>query len=145
MPRIHKSIDIDAPREQVFALAADVTKQPQWTTFVRETQIISGDGKSEGSADRSVIKIGPRARTVEHIWTEYRPGEVFARRTTTGMDLRERITFAPADGGTRVEWTVEYTAPMGLLGAFLDVAFMNRVYQNEIEASLENLKARLEG
>lgn len=145
MPRIRKSIDIDAPREHVFAYATDVSKHPEWTTFIREAQIISGDGKSQGSSDRSVVKVGPRAQTVEFLWTEYQPNEIFARRATSGMALEERITFTPNDGGTRVEWTVTYTPPLGPLGAFLDVFFMNRVYQNEIEASLENLKAQMEG
>jgi hypothetical protein len=34
---------------------------------------------------------------------------------------------------------------MGVLGAVMDTLFLNRVFQNEIEESLEALKAQLEG
>jgi len=142
--RVVKSIRIDAPREHVFALATDITKQPDWTTFVKEGVVTSGDGKSAGTTDRMVIRVGPRATTAENIWSEYATGEVFGRRTTSGMAMQEIMTFTAAGNGTQVEWAVDYTPPMGALGRFMDVFMMNRVYQNEIEASLENLKKELE-
>ncbi len=144
MARIVKSIQIDAPRDHVFALALDFARQPEWTTFIKEALVTAGDGKSAGTTDCTVIKVGPSARKTESVWTEYQAGEKFARRATSGMTLEERITFAESGGGTRVEWTVDYQPPMGPLGAFMDVFMMNRVFQNELEASLENLKAALE-
>ncbi|TMB98074.1 MAG: SRPBCC family protein, partial [Chloroflexi bacterium] len=53
MPRLKAAIDIDAPREHVFALAGDLRKRPEWTTFVKETTITSGDGSSPGSTDKT--------------------------------------------------------------------------------------------
>ena len=144
MPRIVKSIDIDAPREHVFAYAADAGKQPEWTTFMKEIEITSGDGKSRGSTDRCLIKIGPRAQPVEAEWTEYQTNESFGRRATSGMQMQGRMTFTSSGEGTRVEWAIEYSPPLGSLGAVIDVLFMNRVFQNEVEASLENLKTALE-
>jgi uncharacterized membrane protein len=144
MARIVKSIEIDAPNEHVFALALDFSRQPEWTTFIKEALVTSGDGKSAGTTDRSVIKVGPRASESEGEWTEYKPGEIFARRSSGGMSMEERMTFTPAGGGTRVEWAVEYKPPMGPLGALMDVFMMNRVFQNELEASLANLKVALE-
>jgi len=44
-----------------------------------------------------------------------------------------------------VEWLVEYEPPMGMLGRLMDALLMNRVFQNDIETSLERLKVRLEG
>jgi uncharacterized membrane protein len=144
LPRVVKSIRIDAPREHVFALATDITRQPDWTTFVKEGAITSGDGRSAGTTDRMVIKVGPRATHAENVWTEYNAGERFARRATSGMKMEERMLFTPVGNGTDVQWAVNYTPPMGPLGKFMDAFMMNRVYQNEIEASLERLKAELE-
>ncbi len=144
MARIVKSIQIDAPREHVFALAVDPARQPEWTTFIREAIVTSGDGKSAGTIDRSVLKVGPRATATESTWTEYRVGEAFARKSSSGLEREETMTFAAADGGTMVEWSVDYKPPMGPLGKFMDVFMMNRVFQNELEASLEGLKAALE-
>src|SRR5207249_10193766 len=53
LARVAKSIEIDAPREHVFALATDIGRQPDWTTFVKEGLITSGDGKSGGTRDRT--------------------------------------------------------------------------------------------
>ena len=144
MAKVVKSIRIDAPHEHVFALATDVTRQPDWTTFVKEGLITSGDGKSAGTTDRTVVQVGPRATKAESVWTEYTTGERFARRATSGMEMEERMLFTPVGNGTDVQWAVNYTPPMGPLGKFMDVFMMNRVYQNEIEASLERLKEALE-
>ena len=144
MARVAKSIQIDAPREHVFALATDVSRQPDWTTFVKEGLITSGDGKSAGTRDRTVFKVGPRATRAENIWTAYNPGELFARRSVGGMKQEETLQFTPTDNGTLVQWDVNYQPPLGPLGKFMDVFMMNRVYQNEIEGSLERLKAALE-
>ena len=144
MAKVVKSIRIDAPREHVFALATDVTRQPDWTTFVKEGLITSGDGKSAGTTDRTVVQVGPRATKAESVWTEYTTGERFARRATSGMQMEERMLFTPVGNGTDVQWAVNYTPPMGPIGKFMDVFMMNRVYQNEIEASLERLKEALE-
>jgi uncharacterized membrane protein len=144
MAQVVKSIEINAPREHVFALATDVTRQPEWTTFVKEGVITSGDGKSSGTTDRVRIKVGPRTTQHEGIWESYRVGERFARKSTAGMEMSEEMTFTDAGNATRVEWKVEYTPPAGPLGRFMDVFMMNRVYQNEIEGSLEGLKRELE-
>lgn len=144
MARVVKSIRIDAPREHVFALATDLSRQPDWTTFVKEGAITSGDGRSAGTTDRMVVRIGPRATKSEGVWTEFNAGERFARRATSGLKLEERMLFTPVGNGTDVQWSVSYTPPMGALGKFMDIFMMNRVYQNEIEASLERLKAELE-
>ncbi|TMB94989.1 MAG: hypothetical protein E6J42_11055, partial [Chloroflexi bacterium] len=45
---------------------------------------------------------------------------------------------------TRVEWKGDYSPPSGTVGKFGAWFMMARNYQNEIEASLENLKAALE-
>jgi uncharacterized membrane protein len=144
MLRVVKQIEIDVAREHVFAHVADVQNMPQWTTFVREIEITSGEGKSRGTTDRSVFKVGPKAKTVDAECTEYEQGVAFGRKFTSGVDWDERMTFAASNGGTVVEWAVEYTPPMGLLGEFVDLVFMGRLVQNELEASLENLKAALE-
>ena len=144
MARVAKSIQIDASREHVFALATDISRQPEWTTFVKEGLITSGDGKSAGTRDRTVFRVGPRSTRAENLWTAYNTGELFARRSVSGMTQEETMQFTPAGNSTLVEWTVNYRPPLGPLGRFMDVFMMNRVYQNEIEASLERLKASLE-
>lgn len=144
MPRFKGVIDIDAPREHVFALAADVSKHADWTTFIKETAITGGDGKSAGTTDKRVIKVGPQRKVLEDEWTEYAPGEAFARHFTGYFVGDEKIALTPSGNATHVEWTVDYTPPFGILGKFGALFMMARIFQNEVEASLENLKRELE-
>ena len=144
MPRLTAAIEIDAPSDHVFAVAADLSKRPDWTTFVKEVLITSGDGKSSGSTDRTVAKIGPQRKTWEGILTQYQPGELLERKFEGYFVGEERMAFAPAGNGTRVEWYVNYTPPFGILGKFGAWFMMARIYMNELEGSLENLKRELE-
>ena len=144
MPRIRKTIDIEASPEHVFGYATNAYTQTGWVKFLKQIDITSGDGQSQATADRCVVKLGPRAQAVDAVWTEYDAPRAFARKTTGGMEMEGRMTFQPADGGTRVEWTIGYKPPMGPLGLLVDALFMNRVFQNEVEESLEKLRAALE-
>ncbi len=145
MPRLKAAIEIDAPREHVFALAADVSKQPEWTTWIKDVKIRSGDGKSAGTTDETIFKVGPQPHRLEGTWVEYQSGDVLARNFAGYLQAKERMTFMPANGGTRVEWTVDYKPPFGIVGQLMAWFMMARFFQNELEASLENLKAALEG
>ena len=144
MSRIVKSIQIDAPQDQVFTYAADVGKQAEWIVFIKEIEVTSGDGQSRGTTDRCVAKLGLRTQVMEAEWTEFRPPDSFGRRITSGTQMEGRLAFTPNDGGTRVQWNISYRAPYGMLGRFADGLYMNRVFQNEVEESLDNLKAALE-
>jgi len=144
MPRLKAAIEIDAPREHVFALAADITKQPEWTTFIKEVVLTSGDGKSQGSAAERVIKVGLMKNGLEDTIVEYEANEAVGRRFVGYFEGDDRLTFAPAGNGTRVEWSVNYTPPFGIIGKIGDRLVMERVFQNELEASLDTLKAQLE-
>ena len=145
MPLIRMSIDISASPEDVFNYVTNSFTQPDWITFIREVEITSGDGKSEGTTDRCLFKLGPRAQTLDAVWTEYDPPRAFAREATSGLEMEGRMTFDFRGDGTHVEWIMDYEPPMGPLGVLLDALFMNRVFQNELEESLESLKAQLEG
>ena len=144
MSRIVKSIQIDAPKDQVFTYATDVGKQAEWIVFVKEMEVTSGDGQSRGTTDRCVVKLGLRTEIMEAEWTEFRSPDAFGRRVTSGMQMEGRLTFTPMDGGTRVQWNISYRAHGGMLGRFVDAFYMNRVFQNEVEESLDNLKVALE-
>ncbi len=145
MPRILKSIDIDASPDKAFSYVTNASTQPDWIKFMKQVDITSGDGQSRGTTERSIFKLGPRAQAMDALWTEYDPPRSFARKATSGMGMDGRMTFEPIDDGTHVEWVIGYRPPLGALGLMADALFMNRVFQNEIEESLESLKAQLEG
>lgn len=143
MPRIKVAIDIDAPREHVFA-AAEPLKMPDWTIHVKDVLVTGGDGKSPGTTDKTTIQVTPRKNQLECTWTEFRPGEVYARKFTGYFEGDEKLTFTTAGNGTRVVWTYNYTPPFGPIGKIGALLVMSRVVQNNMETSLENLKREME-
>jgi hypothetical protein len=143
MPNLKATIDIDASREHVFA-AAEPLKMPEWTIHVKEVIVTDGDGKSAGTKDKTIINVTPRKNTLESEWTEYKPGEAWARNFTGSLSGTERIDVAEVDGGTRLTWTYNYTPPFGPLGKIGALLVMSRVVQNNMESSLETLKTELE-
>ena len=143
MPRLKAVIDIDAPREHVFAAAAPL-KMPEWTVHVSEVTVTEGDGKTVGTKDRTVISVTMRENTLESEWTEYSPGEAWARTFTGYLEGDERISLAEVDGGTHLEWTYNYTPPFGIFGKIRALLVMSRVVQNNMESSLDTLKRELE-
>lgn len=144
MPRFKAAIDIEAPREHVFAAAGDVLKQPEWTTWIKDVRIVQGDGKSAGTREKTTIKIGPQKHAHDVTWTEYEAPSVLARHFTGYLDVKERLTCTENDGGTRVEWSIDYVPPFGIIGKIGAFVMMARIFQNELEASLDNLKRDLE-
>jgi uncharacterized protein YndB with AHSA1/START domain len=143
MPRLRATIDIDAAPDHVFA-AAEPLKMPDWTVHIKEVTVTSGDGKSAGTTDRTIIQATPRRNKLESTWTEYKQGETFTRRFTGYLEGVERMTFSAQNGGARVEWQYDYTPPFGFIGKIGALVFMGRVMQNNLESSLENLKRELE-
>ena len=143
MPRLKAVIDIDAPREHVFAAAAPL-KMPEWTVHISDVTVTEGDGKTVGTKDQTIIRVTPRENTLDSEWTEYSPGEAWARTFTGYLKGEERISLADVDGGTRLEWTFNYTPPFGLVGKIVALLVTSRVVLNNMESSLDTLKRELE-
>ncbi|HXG42451.1 MAG TPA: SRPBCC family protein [Dehalococcoidia bacterium] len=147
MPRIRKAIDIEATPEHVFAEVSEPARQVQWALPFRSIEVPDNGPPVQGSVQRWAFKVGPRTWELAAIVTDYRHNQTIARETREGgLHLRDRFTVLPQSGEvTRVEWVIEYEPPMGLLGRLLDALVMVRVFENDMETSLERLKARLEG
>jgi len=145
MPQVSKSIEISAPRERVFQEAADPAKQPDWALLLNRVELTQGDGRTLGSKQAWQFKVGPRAQNLEATVTRFVENEYVSREATGALALEESMNFvALAPNLTRMHWTFEYTPPLGRMGRLLDLILVNRVFQNDVETSLEALKARLE-
>lgn len=144
MPRIERSIEIEAPRAEVFAYATKEESQVAWVSFLKEYQITSEEKQGRGVTERAVIQIGPRAEETRTVWSEYVPEHLLARRSTSGFQMESRLRFSTLEDGTRVAWTIDYTPPMGPLGRVVDLFLMRRLFINQVEDSLERLKRHFE-
>jgi uncharacterized membrane protein len=144
MPRLDNSIDINAPREKVFAYVADATTHPEWVKWTKDAEVTSPDRRGVGATTEGLMQVGPRKERIESIVTEFKDGEFITRRNTRGMQMTDRISVLSIGDTTKVAWSIDYTPPMGSMGKLMDKLFMVRLFDQLMKDSLTNLKDRLE-
>jgi uncharacterized membrane protein len=144
MPRLDNAIDIKAPRDVVFKYVSDVLARPEWVKWTKQSVITSEEPALVGQTDAGRMQVGPQKQNIEAIVTEYKPGELFTRRHTRGIELTDRIACVANGDTTKVAWSVEYTPPMGAMGKMVGLLFMDRLMEQLQGDSLEILKLRLE-
>ncbi len=144
MTRVDNTIDIKAPKEKVFAFIADLEARSQWVKWSKRPEVTSMQKEGVGTTDRSVMQVGPQKQQTEGLVTDYQPGYTIARRLTRGMDLNERISVLNTGDSTKVAYSVEYVPPMGKLGQMMDFLFMEKLFGQLMEDSLEILKEQME-
>lgn len=138
---VEKSIDVNAPVEQVFEAFAHYESFPQYMENVREIQI-RGDGTSRWSV------AGPAGQTItwDALTTRLEPNRLIAWRSLPGSAVEHAgfVRFEPRpDGGTRVLLAISYTPPGGPLGSAVG-RLLGSDPGAALEADLMRMKAFLE-
>jgi len=141
MPQIHKSISISAPVEKVFAYVTNPINLPEW--FVGLTEVTDVSGSGVGQHNRwtySMIGIPfhGESKIIEQV-----PNQRSVSKQEGGMVSTITFTFAPHQGGTTLDFEVDYTIPIPVLGKLAEKAVFKR-NQREAQLSMENVKERLE-
>jgi uncharacterized membrane protein len=146
MGHIRISAHCEAPIEQVFELALDVKRIPEWDPFFHEIKNISGPPGQVGTSFDTVMKV--LGRPIEgHMQVT----EVERPRLVTlvgvapgGGKLTWTTRFTPAGTGTDSENEVDYELPAGFLGEMADKLFAERAIERDMKHSTENFKALVE-
>jgi uncharacterized membrane protein len=111
---VEKSIDVQAPLEQVFEAFSHYENFPQHLPNVKAIHV-RGDGTSRWS----VAGAGGHEITWDALTTRLEPNRLIAWRSLPGsaVDHAGFVRFEPRpDGGTRVLLALSYTPPGGALG-----------------------------
>jgi len=142
MPKVERSIIINAPVEKVFAYIEDPMNQLEWLPSLMEVKDVTGQGV--GTHFRWTYKMAGLRFEGESTLTEHVPHERLVAQSKGGIVSTFTWTFEPHDGGTKLNLVVEYTVPVPVLGKLAEALVLK---QNEREADLAmaNIKARLEG
>jgi uncharacterized membrane protein len=144
MPRLDNSIDIKAPADRVFDYVSDVTTHPEWVKWTKEAEVTSPDRTGLGATTAGIMQVGPKKERIETLTTEYKDGEYLTRRNTRGLEMTDRLSVLPFGDGAKVAWSIDYVPPMGGMGKLMDMLFMERLFDQLMKDSLNNLKERLE-
>ena len=145
MIRGERTVEIDAPIERVFAIAADVEHAPEWQPSLTDVEVLARDGEGRArsvdtESDASVRTIRSRmtfayAPPTSITWEQER-GEV---KAVHGWWRLEDL----GDGRTRATYGLEVD-PGRMLGLLLRGPVEGKVRDHLVGGTAEGLKERAE-
>jgi uncharacterized membrane protein len=141
------SIEIEAPREQVYDLVLDPARLKEWVTIHRRVNSSDAGEPREGYEMNQTLHLRGANFHVNWTLTEAdRPGKAtWEGRGPAHSYARTSYLLREVDGGrTRFEYQNEFKAPGGFLGAAASRMLIGGVPEREARRSLERLKALLE-
>jgi uncharacterized protein YndB with AHSA1/START domain len=142
MARAEASVVINRPLEEVFAFASNPENDTQWESGILELERTSEGPIGAGTTFRGAIEFMGRRIDFNLDVTRYEPNQLAEFKIDAGpLQLDERLTCEPVEGGTRV--TVVYE---GEPGGFFKVAepIVVRMFQRQTQGNLAKLKDILE-
>jgi uncharacterized protein YndB with AHSA1/START domain len=142
MPKISKSIIIDAPVEEVFSYVEEPANLPEYWPSVLEIKDVE-ELPSGGARMTVVYKMAGVRFDIESECAEFVRNQRTVYQSEGAVSSTLIWTYEPHDGGTRVTVENEYTLKMPVLRK-LGESFLTRVNETEAEAILANLKAKME-
>ena len=144
MERQERSIVIGRPAAEVFAYMDDIEREPEWQPALREVEQTPPGATRVGSKKRYVSEfLGKRVEnTYEVVALEAGRRVVYRTTPDSSVEATSEVLCEPVEGGTRVTMRVE-GRPGGIL-RFVPRALLAKAWQEELDAALSRVKARLE-
>jgi uncharacterized protein YndB with AHSA1/START domain len=142
MARIKKTITINAPVEEVFGYVEEPANVPEYWPSVIEVKDVkplpNGGTKYRWVYKMAGVRFEGSSEAMEYVLNQ---------RTVTdnkgGVPGTITWTYEPEDGGTKVTFEAEYTVNVPLLRRLAE-SFLVKVNEQEAEAVLANVKAKME-
>ncbi|GAB4539973.1 MAG: hypothetical protein Kow0063_29270 [Anaerolineae bacterium] len=142
MAKVEGTIHINVPPEQVLETVLNIPILPEVIPSLEKVWDVQGHGA--GCTYHWEYKMSSVSFQGTAEIKEATP-ERLTLTTSGGIPSTWVYEFTPANGGTDLKLSVEYTVPGSVLGAIADKLVVERQNQKEVNQSLANLKARLEG
>ncbi len=140
MPTYTHSVEVNAPRSQVFAILDDVGRTPEWLPPATKLEKLSDGPNEVGTRLRYHFKQGKGTGQMEGTITVRRPEEQLAMLYTDRM-MDVAVVFVPADGPapgtTRLTHSIDIR-PHGLGRLF--TPFIKMGLPKQTKQAMEQLK-----
>ncbi len=144
MATVERSIVINAPPDAIDAIALDATRLPEW--YVGIDQSIPDDLYPEmGGRVELVYKVTGVSFSLVLTVQELAHGHHISYQMFGMMIGTHEWRYAPEGEQTRLIVLIDYNLPSGILGRIADKLVFEQMNAHNLEASLENLKALVEG
>jgi uncharacterized membrane protein len=128
MAKVHRSITINSPVEKVFAYIDDITTSPEWLPSMMEVSDVAGSGVGQHyrwKYKMAGVPLNGESTVIEHVNAHW------------------IYTFAPDDGGTKLDIEIEYSIPVPVLGKLAEKLVLKR-NEREADMAMENVKEKME-
>jgi uncharacterized membrane protein len=143
MPKIEKSIFINAPLEKVFAFMAEPGNLPEiWPSLleIKNVRPLPNGGYCyDWTYKMGGLHFQGQSETIEFV-----KDQRIAARSEAGIPNTFVWAYQAEEGGTRVTVSVDYVVPVAILGKLAE-PIVHKFNEKESETILFNLKACMEG
>lgn len=142
MAKVERSILIAAPVEAVFNYVEDPATTSEYWPSVTEVKRV--ERLPDGGARMTVAyKMAGVRFDIETVCTEYVPNQCTVYESEGAVSSTLTWTYESHDGGTRATIANAYTVQLPVLRK-LGELFLTRVGENEAQAILGNVKAKMD-
>ena len=140
MATIHKSIDIDAPAERVFALLTDPRRLPEYAPGLVSVEDIRQTEQHLGDSFRATYSVLGLHFPMTFTATEYEQPTKLTTRFEGGMKGTWTWRLSPRGKSTHLTTAMEYEMAGGILGKAMNAVLVERMNEKNAEQLLGNLK-----
>ena len=146
MTLVTATIDIDAPREEVFDTMLDPARLKDWVTIHRKVHDADGGTPREGYEMEQTLCLRGVNFKVHWTLTQYDKGRsaTWEGRGPAHSYARTAYKLSDKGEGTHFEYENEFKAPGGFLGKAASRVLVGGQPQKEANQSLKALKKLLE-
>jgi uncharacterized membrane protein len=143
--RVERSIQIDAPAEDVYEVVMDPSRLGDWVTIHHHLEDAPNGRLKKGSKLTQCLRLAGKKFKVRWTVVENDPCRrvVWEGRGPVGSHAHIEYGFSSENGATDFSYVNEYDLPGGPLGRIAGRT-VARVTQKELEGSLQRLKSLVE-
>ncbi len=139
MPRGEASVTINAPIEKIFDVIADYGQMAHYAPISEVTNIKGNPGEKGSSADYTYHVLGIKFTMHTTVLEAERPRKVTTEETG-GLSGKFEWTLLPAGQGAKVNVSIDYSVPGGILGKIANQLLLERMNQKNMESMAQGLK-----
>jgi uncharacterized membrane protein len=138
-----QTLEIDAPAEALYDVAADIASYPEWATGVKEVEVLQRT--SDGLVERARFVVAGMVKEIEYVlrYSHDRPNVLSWVAEEDSKDVRMlegSYTFTAVDGATEVVYALTVEPNFKMPG------FLRRQAENQIvTTALRGLRKRVTG
>lgn len=143
MDTIEREVTINAPVEKVFAYLADPKANPEWLPGMVEVKDVNLAREGVGTTHRWVYKMAGLRFEGETRATEYVRNQRLVTQSNGDIESIWTWVLEPLEGGTKLNVTVQYAVPAGVLGKLTE-PFVLKQNRREAVLAMANIKAKME-